>query len=115
MYNISADAISTFHGLGGDGSGITTAQNITDMTVDVTNAAANLINAINSGKQNNSSSTTTGGNSAGENPSTWTPRTTNAGSLTTPQKSSTPDWLPWAIGGGLLLVGIVLLTNNKKK
>lgn len=104
MLDIAKNEISTFNGLGADGQGWQTAQ---DMINTTANAAANVINAINSGNNNNSSS------DQQQNIPTR-PAGNNNSNNNNNKQSDIMDYLPWIAGGLGLILLITVMSNNKK-
>lgn len=101
MYSIVEEQNATFNGLGAGGevfsNVVNSLTNAANSVATVTNSFANLNNS----KQNNNSNS-------------------NGGSVvyipsgnTTSEKGG--DYLPWIIGGGVLLVGAILLMNGKRR
>lgn len=103
MLDIAKNEISSFNGLGADGQGWQTAQ---DMINTTANAAANVINAINSGNNNNSSSD--------QQQYISTRPAGNNNSNSNNKQSDIMDYLPWIAGGLGLILLITVMSNNKK-
>ena len=70
-----------------------------------------IINAANSGKQNNSNSGS-GSTVVGGDPATVTPGTRP---LNTTSSKSTADYLPWILGGAAVLLLFVMMSQQKSK
>lgn len=118
MYNIIKEQNETFNGLGGTNAPNTkTAKtgeafsnvansitNAANSVANITNAFANLHNANNSGNNGGQPVYVYNG---GQNTASGT------GQTNTEKDKGMSDYLPWIIGGGVLLVGLVLM--NKKK
>lgn len=103
MYSIVEEQNATFNGLGAGGevfsNVVNSLTNAANSVATVTNSFANLNNS----KQNNNSNSN--GGSVVYIPS---------GNTTTSEKEKS-DYLPWIIGGGVLLVGALLLMNGKRR
>lgn len=101
MYSIVEEQNATFNGLGAGGevfsNVVNSLTNAANSVATVTNSFANLNNS----KQKNNSN---GGSQVVYIPS---------GNTTTSEEKS--DYLPWLIGGGVLLVGAILLMNGKRR
>lgn len=102
MYSILEEQNATFNGLGAGGevfsNVVNSLTNAANSVATVTNSFANLNNS----KQKNNSN---GGSQVVYIPS---------GNTTTSEKEKS-DYLPWIIGGGVLLVGAILLMNGKRR
>lgn len=118
MYNIIKEQNETFNGLGGTNApnAKTTPRtgggfvNVTDSltnaansVANITNAFANLKSAKNSGQEQQPVYVYNG----------QTATETGSGTNNAKADKGMSDYLPWIIGGGVLLVGLMLM--NKKR
>lgn len=106
MYNIAAQEISMFNGLGENGALWNTwGKDLVKISVDAgTKIAQTAINAKNN-QNPNPATTYTGGNTY--TPVVYQPTTTPP---TTGENKT--DWMPWLIGGAIAVAGIYLITRK---
>lgn len=118
MYNIIKEQNETFNGLGGTNApnAKTTLKtggafvNVTDSLTNAANSVANITNAFANLK--------TAKNSGQEQQPVYvyngqTATETGSGTNNAKADKGMSDYLPWIIGGGVLLVGLMLM--NKKR
>lgn len=103
MLDIARNEISSFNGLGGDGSGLTTVMNTLDQATDM---FVKVNDSINKGKEGNNSSSDQSLNI----------NTRNVGDDNKKKSSDSDimDYLPWIAGGLGLILLITVMSNNKK-
>ena len=104
MYQILADEISAFNGLGAGGETFT---NVMQALTPVINTAGQIAQTAINAKNNqnpNPATTYTGGNTY--TPTVYQPTTTQP--ATTEQK----DWTPWIIGGAIAVAGLYLIMKK---
>lgn len=106
MYQIVADTIADYNGLGAGGETFT---NVMQALTPVINTAGQIaqtaINARNN-QNPNPATTNTGGNTY--TPIVYQPTTSQPPATTTEKK----DWTPWLIGGAIAVAGIYLITRK---
>ncbi len=107
MYQIVADTIASYNGLGAGGETFTNVmQALTPVISTAGQIAQTAINAKNN-QNPNQATTYTGGNTY--TPVVYQPTTTTTPTTTTEKK----DWTPWLIGGAIAAVaGIYLITRK---
>ncbi len=118
MYNIIKEQNETFNGLGGTNAPNTKTTpktgaafvNVTDSLTNAANSVANITNAFANLK--------TAKNSGQEQQPVYvyngqTETETGGGTNNAKADKGMSDYLPWIIGGGVLLVGLMLM--NKKR
>ncbi len=104
MYQILADEISAFNGLGAGGETFT---NVMQALTPVINTAGQIAQTAINAKNNqnpNPATTYTGGNTY--TPTVYQPATPPP--ATTEQK----DWTPWIIGGAIAVAGLYLIMKK---
>lgn len=113
MYEIAQTEIQAVNGIGDTPAEPAAAKSSIDWTsvintgLQVGGEVAQTAIDANNPKPNSSGSSNY---NAGYNPSTYSP-----GSVNVSTKKQDTDYLPWIIGGGVALLGIVLLITNDKK
>ena len=104
MYQILADEINAFNGLGAGGETFT---NVMQALTPVINTAGQIAQTAINAKNNqnpNPATTYTGGNTY--TPTVYQPTTTQQ--ATTEQK----DWTPWILGGAIAVAGLYLILKK---
>lgn len=104
MYQILADEISAFNGLGAGGETFT---NVMQALTPVINTAGQIAQTAINAKNNqnpNPATTYTGGN-------TYTP-TVYQPTTTPPTTTEKKDWTPWIIGGAIAAAGLYLIMKK---
>lgn len=106
MYQILADEVAAFNGLGAGGENFANVmQALTPVIQAGTSIAQTAINARNN-QNPNPATTYTGGNTY--TPVVYQPPTSQPPTTTTEKK----DWMPWLIGGAIAVAGIYLITRK---
>lgn len=108
MYDIAAEEISSFNGLGAGGEAWNNYGK--DLTNTLVNAATSIANTAITAKNNKQ---TTGGDSSTYSPTVYVPTTTTGGTTSqNSQSKSIGDYLPWIIGG-LAVFGLGYMIMKK--
>lgn len=109
MYQILADEVAAFNGLGAGGENFANVmQALTPVIQAGTSIAQTAINARNNPNPN-PTTTYTGGNIY--TPVVYQPPTSQPPATTTGNENKT-DWMPWLIGGAVAVAGIYLITRK---
>jgi len=107
MYQILADEVAAFNGLGLTDAGVSLIKAGIDAATSITNNAVNARNARKTAEATGTATPIytptvyTGGNT-----NTYTPTTTTGA---TEKKT---DWMPWLVGGAIAVAGIYLITRK---
>jgi hypothetical protein len=107
MYQILADEVAAFNGLGLTDAGVSLIKAGIDAATSITNNAVNARNARKTAEATGTATPIytptvyTGGNT-----NTYPPTTTTGA---TEKKT---DWMPWLIGGAIAVAGIYLITRK---
>ena len=107
MYQILADEVAAFNGLGLTDAGVSLIKAGIDAATSITNNAVNARNARKTAEATGTATPIytptvyTGGNT-----NTYTPTTT------APATTEKKDWMPWLIGGAIAVAGIYLITRK---
>lgn len=115
MYDIAANEIQAFNGIGDtkSGSGIDWTSVINTTLTQGANVANTAINANNQTgtNTNQGSGTYTGGS-----PATYSPSTFDYNNANNKKKEET-DYMPWIIGGvaAVALIAVLMMGNNNKR
>ena len=109
MYQILADEVAAFNGLGLTDAGVSLIKAGIDAATSITNNAVNARNARKTAEATGTATPIytptvyTGGNT-----NTYTPTTSQPPATTTEKK----DWTPSLIGGAIAVAGIYLITRK---
>lgn len=107
MYQILADEVAAFNGLGAGGE---TFANVMQALTPVINTTGQIVQTAINAKNNqnpNPATTYTGNNTY--TPVVYQPTTTPPATTTGNEKT---DWMPWVIGGAIAVAGIYLITRK---
>lgn len=106
MYQILADEVAAFNGLGAGGETFT---NVMQALTPVINTAGQIAQTAINARNNQNPNLYTGQNT--NTPTVYQPTTTTPPATTTGGENKT-DWMPWLIGGAIAVAGIYLITRK---
>jgi hypothetical protein len=116
MYDIAANEIQAFNGIGDTADGGTKSGSSLDWTsiinTTIKEGAGVANTAINANNQTGTNTNQGSGTYTGGSPGTYSPSTFNVGS-----KKEETDYMPWILGGvaAVALIAVLMGNNNKRR